>query len=96
MEVTLDGETLTPHEIKELLANSDGLALVRGRWVEVDRERLGHMMEAISAVERTAAANGLSFGEAMRMLAGADVTRRAERTTLIGHKWSRDRGLPKR
>lgn len=74
MEVTLDGETLTPHEIKELLANSEGLALIRGRWVEVDRERLGHMMEEFQAVERAAAASGLSFGEAMRMLAGADVT----------------------
>jgi non-specific serine/threonine protein kinase len=73
MEVTLDGETLTPREIQELLANSEGLALIRGRWVEVDRERLGRMMEEFQAVERAAVANGLSFGEAMRMLAGADV-----------------------
>ena len=40
MEVTLDGEPLTAAEIRELLAKSDGLALVRGRWVEVDREHL--------------------------------------------------------
>src|SRR5713226_5992664 len=32
MDVTLDGETLTPAEVRELLAKSDGLALVRGRW----------------------------------------------------------------
>jgi len=74
MEVTLDGERLTAAEIKELLAKSDGLALVRGRWVEVDRERLGAMMERFGEIERTAAENGLSFGEAMRLLAGADVT----------------------
>ncbi len=73
MEVTLDGETLTAAEIKELLAKSDGLSLVRGRWVEVDRERLSRMLEHFQAVERAAAASGLSFGEAMRMLAGADV-----------------------
>jgi hypothetical protein len=36
MEVTLDGETLTAGEIRELLAKSDGLALVRGRWIELD------------------------------------------------------------
>src|SRR5579863_519710 len=39
MDVTLDGESLTAREIADLLASSDGLALVRGRWVEVDRER---------------------------------------------------------
>jgi non-specific serine/threonine protein kinase len=73
MDVTLDGETLTAAEVRELLAKSDGLALVRGRWVEVDRERLSRMMEYFGQVERTAAESGLSLREAMRMLAGADV-----------------------
>src|SRR5712692_7009372 len=73
MEVTLDGECLTAAEIAELLARSDGLALVRGRWVEVDRERLSRMMEHFREAERTAAENGLGFREAMRLLAGADV-----------------------
>ena len=73
MEVTLDGEPLTAAEIKELLAKSDGLALVRGRWVEVDRERLSRMLEHFQMVERAAANSGLSYGEAMRMLAGANV-----------------------
>ena len=73
MEVTLDGETLTAAEIKELLAKSDGLSLVRGRWVEVDRERLSRMLEHFQEVERAAANSGLSFGEAMRMLSGAEV-----------------------
>jgi non-specific serine/threonine protein kinase len=74
MEVTLDGERLTAAEIAGLLANSDGLALIRGRWVEVDRERLSRMMERFHEAERAAAKNGLTFQEAMRMLAGAEVT----------------------
>jgi superfamily II DNA or RNA helicase len=73
MEVTLDGESLTSAEIRELLAQSDGLALVRGRWVEVDRERLKRMIEHFGEAERAAAETGLSFGEAMRMLAGANL-----------------------
>jgi non-specific serine/threonine protein kinase len=73
LEVTLDGETLTAAEVKELLARSDGLSLVRGRWVEVDHERLSRMLEHFQEVESAAAASGLSFGEAMRMLAGAEV-----------------------
>jgi len=75
MEVTLDGETLTAAEIKELLAKSDGLALVRGRWIEVDRERLDRMLDHFRQVERAAADNGLTFAEAMRMLAGTDAAR---------------------
>ncbi len=73
MEVTLDGEALTPDEIRELLARSDGLALVRGRWVEIDRDHLASMIDRFSQVERAAQENGLAFGEAMRLLAGADV-----------------------
>jgi hypothetical protein len=72
-EVTLDGEPLTPAEIRELLAQTDGLALVRGRWVELDREQLQGMLARFQELERTATANGLTFGEAMRLVAGADV-----------------------
>jgi len=71
MEVTLDGETLTAAEIQELLAQSDGLALVRGRWVELNREQLSRMMERFQAIQRASKESGLSFAEAMRLLAGA-------------------------
>jgi len=87
MEVTLDGERLTAAEIAELLAKSDGLALVRGRWVEVDRERLSRMMEHFRQVERTAAENGLGFREAMRLLAGADVAA-GETSAAASTEWS--------
>ena len=71
MGVSLDGEPLTDAEIETLLAASNGLHLVRGRWVEVDRERLSRMLDEFRAVETAAAKDGLSFGEAMRLLAGA-------------------------
>jgi non-specific serine/threonine protein kinase len=74
MEVTLDGETLTKAEIKRLLAQSDGLALVRGKWVEIDRQRLSRTLDQFEAIERRAAADGLSFAEAMRLLAGAGIS----------------------
>jgi len=73
MEVTLDGEKLSAAEIKRLLAHSDGLALIRGKWVEVDHERLRRTLDQFEAIERRATIDGLSFGEAMRMLAGAGV-----------------------
>jgi superfamily II DNA or RNA helicase len=73
MDVTLDGESLSRAEIKQLLAQSDGLVLARGKWVEVDRERLSRTLEQFEQVEQRAASDGLSFGEAMRMLAGAGI-----------------------
>jgi superfamily II DNA or RNA helicase len=73
MEVTLDGEPLTAAEVKEILAGTSGLALIRGRWVEVDQARLDRMMARFREAERLAGVGGLTFGEAMRMLAGADI-----------------------
>jgi superfamily II DNA or RNA helicase len=73
MEVTLDGETLSKSEIGKLLAQTEGLAFIRGKWVEVDHDRLMRAVQQFEAVERRAAAEGLSFGEAMRMVAGADI-----------------------
>ncbi|MBI4873694.1 MAG: DEAD/DEAH box helicase [Acidobacteria bacterium] len=73
MEITLEGERLTAEEIRELLAQSVGLALVRGQWVELDRDRLRQTIERFREVERMARENGIGFGEAMRLLAGADV-----------------------
>ncbi len=70
MDVTLDGEKLSAAEIKRLLVHSDGLVLIRGKWVEVDHERLRRTLDRFEAIEGRAAADGLSFGEAMRMLAG--------------------------
>ena len=78
MELTLDGERLTESEVARLLAGTDGLALIRGQWVTVDRAKLGRMLDEFRQVERAAAAEGLSFVEAMRMLAGADVVGESE------------------
>ena len=73
MAVTLDGEALSQAEVARLLAHSDGLALIRGKWVEVDRDRLSKTLEQFSEIERRASSDGLSFGEAMRMMAGAGI-----------------------
>ena len=73
-DITLDGEPLTEAEIRDLLSQTDGLALVRGRWVEVNAEHMRRLMERFEQVERTAREEGLDFSEAMRLLAGANVT----------------------
>ena len=72
MEVTLEGEPLSADEITALLAQSEGLALIRGHWVEVDRKKLAATLEHYQRAQQAAASEGLSFGDAMRMLARAD------------------------
>jgi non-specific serine/threonine protein kinase len=73
VRLTLGGKDLTPKEIDTLLAATDGLVLVKGTWVEVDRDKLGHVLDRWRDVEKRARAGGVSFGEAMRMLAGAEL-----------------------
>ncbi|HAK94565.1 MAG TPA: ATP-dependent helicase [Planctomycetes bacterium] len=71
VEVALGGETLTEEEIRSLLAPGDGLILLRGQWVEVDREKLSCAIEHWQEIEARASGDGLSFIEGMRLLAGA-------------------------
>ena len=76
VDVTLDGETLSPEEIERLLAATDGLAMLRGKWVEVDHAKLKAAIDRYAEIERLALKEGISFGKAMRLLAGADVGER--------------------
>ena len=87
VDVTLEGETLTPAEMASLLEGMDGLALLRGQWVEVDRERLRGMIDEFRRIDRTASTHGLTFAEAMRLLAGADF-RPDGHLAVDSHEWS--------
>ena len=71
--VTLEGETLTAREVREILATTDGLARVRGRWVEIDREKLGQILDHWKAFEASQASSGVSFVDGLRLLAGARI-----------------------
>ncbi len=73
VEVSLDGEALGDAEIEELLATTDGLVMLRGKWVEVDADRLRATLDNFRAAERLAEDEGVSFARAMRLLAGAEI-----------------------
>jgi len=70
VELMLNGEPLSPGEIKQLLAGSAGLQLLRGRWVEVNPGKLSRLLERFHQAQAAAKA-GLSFAEAMRWVSGA-------------------------
>ena len=73
INVTLEGKELTERELRAILDGTEGLALVRGRWVEVDRERLRQVLDRWSTFEAAHAGGGLSVAEGLRLLAGADI-----------------------
>jgi non-specific serine/threonine protein kinase len=74
VELTLGDERLTAAEIRALLAGSDGLQFLRGRWVEVDRRKLTQLLDRFKRIEKLSVTGGVPFAEAMRLMAGAAVT----------------------
>lgn len=69
--LAVEGEPLTDQERDRILAATDGLVRLKGRWVEVDGEKLREALDHWKRVERAAGGDGVSFIEGMRLLAGA-------------------------
>ena len=87
VDLTIDGEPLTEAEREQLMAATDGLSLLRGKWVEVNREKLNEALEHWRVLQKEHA-GGIDFIHGMRMLAGAKLdveTQSAEEVV----SWSR-------
>lgn len=70
VETSLDGKPLTKEEWRALMNSTEGLVLLRGQWVEADRDKLQSVLEHWRQVEAGGAGDGVPFLEAMRLLAG--------------------------
>ncbi|MBQ7539278.1 MAG: DEAD/DEAH box helicase, partial [Treponema sp.] len=58
----VDGEKLTKAEIKKMLAMDEGLSLIKGKWVEVDHERLNLLLKEMEKYH-----GDITMMEALRM-----------------------------
>ena len=78
VQLALGDQQLSEAEWRELMAADDGLVMLRGQWVEVDRQKLQEALDHWKQVEKQAQ-EGISFLEGMRLLAGvpADLTEEA-------------------
>ena len=85
-ELALDGESLTVDEQNQILQATDGLALLRGKWVEVDQDKLQEALTHWQEMERQFA-DGIDFIEGMRMLAGVQLGKEATGEEVAG--WTR-------
>jgi non-specific serine/threonine protein kinase len=70
VSLSLGGEPVSRAELDELLASSGGLVPLKGKWVEVDREKLQQALAHWKSVEKANRKGGLSFFEGMRLLSG--------------------------
>jgi len=73
VSVTVDGQAVSEEELQSILAASNGLMLLKGQWVEIDKEKLSETLGIWKQVEAEASSGGISFFEGMRMLSGVGV-----------------------
>ena len=62
----LDGVPITPEEVKQLLAASEGLALIKNKWVAVDTAKLEKTLAAYEKALKIAGDEGIGLGDALR------------------------------
>ncbi|MDR1688367.1 MAG: DEAD/DEAH box helicase [Clostridiales bacterium] len=65
--LSLDGEEISKEEIEELMLQTSGLSFIKGKWIEVDREKLA---AALEAYEKAESMGDITFAEAMRLELG--------------------------
>ncbi len=68
--VAIDGDPLTKKEIANLMAAREGMALLRGKWVQVDQEQLQSALDQWKQLQEQHV-SGLGFLEGLRLLSGA-------------------------
>ena len=88
IDVAIEGEPLTAKELDELLNSTENLVWLKGRWVEIDREKLQQALQHWKKVERDAKQSGLSFFEGMRLLSGVSSGTEAAATSAVTAEWS--------
>lgn len=70
--VSIDGEPLTDKELEQLAQARQGLTFLRGKWVQVDQDRLQSALDQWKSLQQEHV-DGLGFLEGMRLLAGASI-----------------------
>jgi superfamily II DNA or RNA helicase len=70
IDVCMDGDPLTPEEIAKIKSATSGLVSLRGKWVELDNDQLGEVMNHWRKVQSLHANGGLTFHQGMRYLSG--------------------------
>ena len=66
-EMFFGDDKITEEEFRELLAQTGGLSFIKGKWVEVDHEKLQATLEAYEKAKELSKKGEYTIAEAMRM-----------------------------
>ncbi len=66
-EILLGEDKISKEDLKRLLSESEGLTLIKGKWVEIDKDKLEQVLEAYEKASSLAKKEGLTIAEAMRL-----------------------------
>src|SRR5215470_1549532 len=87
VQMALGDEVLSEEELEALLASEDPLVLLKGQWVEVDRDKLREAIAHWEALRQQAKDGQISFVAGMRLLAGASVDLQHEEQVEEERPW---------
>lgn len=66
VNISIDGEKISIEELRALAHQSDGLALIKGKWVEIHGDELQRILSAYERIQLDLE-NGLTLKEALRL-----------------------------
>jgi non-specific serine/threonine protein kinase len=72
VNLALDGDPLTAAERDQLLKSTENLVLLRGKWVQVDHDKLQEALDHWKKVQQEMP-DGMSFLQGMRLLSGVQM-----------------------
>jgi SNF2 family DNA or RNA helicase len=66
INLSLGGETVTPGELKSLLDEAEGLAFIKGKWIEVNHDKLNATLKAYEEAKMLTENSQMNIIEAMQ------------------------------
>ena len=66
IELSLGGESISLKEARKMLSEAEGLAFIKGKWVEVDHRKLTETLKAYEDAQKMTDESEMSLIEAMR------------------------------
>lgn len=66
-EAVLDGQKISETALRALLNMAEGLTLYKGKWIEVNHQRMASVLKALEDLQGHMAEDGLTVGEAMSL-----------------------------
>lgn len=65
-QLSLGGEQITAEELRKIISEAEGLAFIKGKWIEVNHEKLKEALKAYEQAQKLLGKTDMNIIEAMR------------------------------